>query len=295
MRIGRGACQRGGSATPQDARRERSSFGIIARMRRRRLTLTLVMALICAGLLWAAGADARRGGGEQPGEFDFYVMAFSIAPSFCSLSGGERGKRQCARPDDAAYRAQPLTVHGLWPNRNGQKADDQPRSCSAERLTELPPDLAKRLAVVMPGMADGLHSYEWRTHGVCSGLSPETYFRAVVRFADQANATLGAALRERGLLGREVSVGEILDAAAAKSRALAEALVVNCRFAARGRTAGPRAFVDEIRVLIGRDLTRDPENDGWPGSFVARDKVGYGANSGCPGARGYLPAGYGGP
>ena len=55
-----------------------------------------------------AAQDSRQ---NEPGQFDFYVLALSWSPSFCEASG-ERGtppRQQCgARPYS-------FVVHGLWP------------------------------------------------------------------------------------------------------------------------------------------------------------------------------------
>ena len=247
-------------------------------------------------LVGPTDAEGQRGGRDRPGEFDFYLMAFSIAPSFCTLVGDARRKRQCDDPSDAEYRATPLTVHGLWPNRKNRSAHQQPASCSNEELA-LSPELRRRLRVYMPGMADGLQEHEWRKHGVCSALSPEEYFAKVVTIAERANATIGAALKEKRLLGGEVPVRTLLRAVAERSPALADAIVVDCKFppgrgpAARGERR--RAYVAEIRVLISKDIGRDPDGDGWPGTFVPLSEVGYGANSGCPGGIGFIPGGFG--
>ena len=71
-----------------------------------RLACLAVAFSLAAGL--ARGQDRRQ---NQPGEFDFYVLALSWSPSFCEAAG-ERGtppRQQCgARPYS-------FVVHGLWP------------------------------------------------------------------------------------------------------------------------------------------------------------------------------------
>src|SRR5215207_9040616 len=113
----------------------------------------LVAALTLAG---AGDAEARRRQRDEPADFDFYLMVFSIAPSFCRLVGEARGKRQCDAPSDADYRA-----------RKNRSVNQQPAFCSNEALA-LSPELRRKLRVYMPGMADGLQEHEWRRHGVCS-------------------------------------------------------------------------------------------------------------------------------
>src|SRR5205823_13549256 len=64
---------------------------------------------LTVGIADIAPAQDRRQ--NEPGQFDFYVLALSWSPSFCEASG-ERGtppQQQCgARPYS-------FVVHGLWP------------------------------------------------------------------------------------------------------------------------------------------------------------------------------------
>ena len=171
----------------------------------------------------------------------------------------------------------PLTVHGLWPNRERVSVNLQPQYCAGPPLGRLSPALREKLAHVMPGVADGLERYEWRRHGTCSGLTPEAYFSAVVRLAEQADATIGAALRDGGMLGHEMKVDDLIAAVAAKDASLAAAMVVSCRFP-REDGGSSRAYVQEIRLVLSKDFSPEPA-----------EHVGFGQNSGCPGKAGFLP------
>lgn len=224
-------------------------------------------------------ADQRDGG--PPGMFDYYLMSFTIAPAFCALSPRNAEKRECAEATDAAYRATPLTVHGLWPNRERVSVNQQPQYCAGPPLERLPAALRDSLARYMPGMADGLERYEWRRHGSCSGLAPEAYFGAVAKLAAQADGTIGAALRDGGMLGREVTLDELLRAVAAKDASLAPAIVMYCRFSRARDGADSRAYIAEIRVVLSKEFAPMPA-----------EKVGFGQNSGCPGRAGFLPGGF---
>jgi ribonuclease T2 len=248
------------------------------------LALTVIAACMMFG-------EAPAGARDQPGDFDFYVLALSIAPSFCDLTGVRKHKAQCDDPADDVFRATPLTIHGLWPNKRHTSARDQPQSCSTAALPRLPDDLFADLKRYMPGVADGLQRYEWSKHGVCSGLDPDAYFRRLVALAKAANETIGTAMKDSHMFGKPMAVSALLDAVSAKNPELADALQVDCQFSRRGRDGQPsRAYVSEIRVLIPKDLGGSA--DGWPASFVPRSSVGYGANSGCPGGVGFLPGGF---
>jgi len=73
------------------------------------LLVALVAVALVADLGGIASAQDRRQ--NQPGQFDFYVLALSWSPSFCEAAG-ERGtppQQQCAA------RPYSFVVHGLWP------------------------------------------------------------------------------------------------------------------------------------------------------------------------------------
>lgn len=223
-------------------------------------------------------ADARHHSHHTtstPSGFDYYLLSLSIAPSFCALSPANQAKAECRTLSDADYRRTPLTVHGLWPNRAYASVNQQPQHCPGPPLTMLPPDLQVSLQRLMPG-GPGLARHEWERHGTCSGLSPEAYFGALVRLAQSANNTVGAVLRDDGLLGRSVRIADLLAGVAARDPALAQAIVVSCRFARGG--GDDRALIDEIRIPLSKALAPMPAGS-----------VGLGQNSGCPQGTGFLP------
>jgi ribonuclease T2 len=124
----------------------------------------------------AAAEDRRQ---NQPGQFDFYVLALSWSPTFCEASAekGRTQKEQCgARPFS-------FIVHGLWP----QYERGFPEYCQnpAPRLDR---NIVSSMLDLMP--APRLIFHEWDRHGVCSGLNPRAYFdtvrkaRAQVRIPD---------------------------------------------------------------------------------------------------------------
>ncbi|MGA2126932.1 MAG: hypothetical protein ABSG76_12350 [Xanthobacteraceae bacterium] len=256
-------------------------------MRLTRAWLLVVTALLAMAMPVGGPAAAR----DQAGDFDFYVLALSIAPSFCDLTGYRTHKAQCQDPSDDDFRTTPLTIHGLWPNRRNTPARAQPQSCATAPLPRFADDLFADLKTYMPGIADRLQEHEWSRHGVCSGLDPDAYFRRIVGLAKAANATIGAAMKDQDLFGKPMAISALLDAVAVKNRDLADAMQVDCQFARRGPDGRPpRAYVSEIRVLIPKDL--DATGSGWPATFVPRSSAGFGANSGCPGGVGFLPGSF---
>jgi ribonuclease T2 len=107
---------------------------------------------------------------NQPGKFDFYVLALSWTPSYCEAEGDRRSwDEQCQRGRPYSF-----VVHGLWP----QYERGFPRSC-VEPAPRIASSLINSMLDLMP--ARGLVIHQWRTHGTCSGLKPDRYFDAVRR------------------------------------------------------------------------------------------------------------------
>jgi ribonuclease T2 len=210
----------------------------------------------------------------SPGDFDYFLLSLSIAPSFCTLSPANQAKQECRSLTEAAFQETPLTVHGLWPNRAGVSVNRQPQDCPGRPYVEPAEDVQAALRRYMPG-GSGLAHYEWRKHGTCSGLSSDRYFAAVAKLAQHANDTIGAVMRSKGMLGHSIVIADLLAAVGREDATLAPAIVVDCRHP-RG---GGEALVEEIRITLSKDLRPIPASS-----------VGLGQNSGCPGGRGRVPA-----
>lgn len=104
-------------------------------------------------------------GGEKPGEFDYWVLALSWSPNWCALEGDARESEQCGQ--DFGW-----VVHGFWP----QFESGWPSYCpSLERAP------SRSLTAVQADLfgAGGSAWYQWKKHGVCSGLSATNYYRLV--------------------------------------------------------------------------------------------------------------------
>ena len=131
-----------------------------------RFVRSLFFAAVASSLFVVAASaqDARQ---NEPGKFDFYVLALSWSPSFCESAGDRaQGQPQCgARP-------YAFVVHGLWP----QYEKGFPEYCQvpAPRLDR---NIVSSMLDVMP--APRLIFHEWDRHGTCSGLSPRAYFETV--------------------------------------------------------------------------------------------------------------------
>ena len=143
----------------------------------------------------------------SPGAFDYYVLALSWSPEFCH---GHPERAECTSGHFG------FVVHGLWP----QYANGYPENCSSE------PGLANPASMtdIMPD--DGLVAHEWATHGTCSGLDPEAYFKLVRQALESVTipAQLAAPHRMFSLTPQELKE----DLVAANPRLKDEDLVVSC-------------------------------------------------------------------
>jgi ribonuclease T2 len=90
--------------------------------------------------------------------FDFYLLNLSWSPEYCH---GHPDAAECAARST-------FVLHGLWPeNSDGS----YPESCS----TAAGPADPAQFKDIYPD--PGLLEHEWKTHGTCSGLSPDAFFQ----------------------------------------------------------------------------------------------------------------------
>ncbi|MEM1373223.1 MAG: ribonuclease T2 [Pseudomonadota bacterium] len=115
----------------------------------------LVLALILLG----SSAWAR---GERAGDFDYYVLALSWSPNWCTLEGDARGAEQCDR--DLGW-----SLHGLWP----QFEEGWPSYCPS---VERNPSRAMTAGMKDIMGSSGLAWHQWNKHGVCAGVSARDYY-----------------------------------------------------------------------------------------------------------------------
>ena len=121
------------------------------------------MRLLVAAWLAFAHPLIALAEGEPAGVFDYYVLALSWSPNWCALEGDARDAEQCE--EDFGW-----VVHGLWP----QYEDGWPSYCPT---TARPPSRSMTGAQADLFGAGGAAWYQWKKHGVCSGLAAEEYYR----------------------------------------------------------------------------------------------------------------------
>jgi ribonuclease T2 len=127
--------------------------------------ITVFAILLSLGSVLAQ--DPRQ---NEPGKFDFYLLALSWSPSYCEASR----ERAPDRAPDQQCGARPFSfvVHGLWP----QYEKGFPEFCQvpAPRLDR---GAVSSMLDLMP--SPRLVFHEWDRHGTCSGLSARAYFETV--------------------------------------------------------------------------------------------------------------------
>lgn len=115
---------------------------------------------------------------NEPGNFDFYVLALSWSPSFCE-SARERNPERVPQQQCAA-RPYSFVVHGLWP----QHETGFPRDCRvpAPRLYR---GIVDSMLDIMP--SPRLVFNQWDRHGTCTGLNADRYFGNVRKARELLN------------------------------------------------------------------------------------------------------------
>ena len=114
-----------------------------------------------------------------PKPFDYYLLNLSWSPEFCAT--------HTTAPECAVHPA--FVLHGLWPQNNtpaNTPANSQNQSRNNSRRNAGPylencsdapgPRNPPEYADIYPDQ--GFLQHEWRTHGTCSGLTPDAYFTA---------------------------------------------------------------------------------------------------------------------
>ena len=184
-------------------------------------------------------ATGEAGASSKPGKF---LLAASWQPAFCESSAGQ-GKHECATETPDRYDASHFTLHGLWPQPNGNfycnvspadRSNDENHNWDALPEPPLSPETRAELDKIMPGTQSNLHRHEWIKHGTCFGTGPEAYFRtaeALLRQLNGENDEKSSELRKlmAGNIGKSVAAADLI-AAFEKTfgKGAAGALAVEC-------------------------------------------------------------------
>jgi ribonuclease T2 len=183
----------------------------------------LLLAALCITASCAADYD-----------FDYYLLALSWSPQYCSSPQGARDDLQCNGRKQFNF-----VVHGLWPQHEKGYPADCPTSERPSRA------IVDKMLDIMP--SPRLVRHEWEKHGACSGKSPAQYF-ARVRSAWN-NVKIPPAFA-RPQQARRVPPAQIRNEFLAANPGLpAGALTVHC---------GGGRFLSEVRLCLTKDLKPRP-------------------------------------
>jgi ribonuclease T2 len=195
-------------------------------------SLKRVLALAALALLTATAAQARHHSKAthdgQAGEFDYYLLSLSWAPTYC-LTHADDGA-------ECSGKGYGFVLHGLWPQYDG---GGYPADCETD--IDLSAQAAAKGRTVYP--SERLMKHEWQEHGTCSGLSAIDYFNA----ADRATAAvrIPAELEAPKSDGTFTSTQIIALFQRANPGLPDNSLAVACS----------RAQFSEIRICLTKDLT----------------------------------------
>ena len=194
-----------------------------------------IVALLFGCVLIASQAVAQDARQNEPGKFDFYLLALSWSPSFCAEAGERNSSSKSVQQQCASERPYSFVVHGLWP----QYEKGFPEFCQ-NPAPQLDRGIVPSMLDLMP--ATRLIYHEWEKHGVCSGLPARGYFETV-RKARAAVKVPGEFIEPKTALN--VTPDEIEEAFVKANPGLSRAgITVTC-----GSTR-----LNEVRICLSRDL-----------------------------------------
>jgi ribonuclease T2 len=186
-------------------------------------------ATLSALMLATAGAARALPGADQPGHFDYYVLALSWAPTFCESHPADHAECGVRRG---------FVVHGLWPQ---YEAGGGPQHCTP--AAPLDPETEAQALSAMPDPR--LIRHEWTTHGSCTGLTPHDYFLSVIRSVGR----LTIPQEFDGEAPRSLTAEQIVSTFTKANPSLTDhSLALHCR--------GPE--LAEVRICLSRDLSPQP-------------------------------------
>jgi len=194
-----------------------------------------VLGLLAAGFMTACDAPVESTASPPSlplGEgFDFYVLALSWSPGYCTSEGERANRQQCGQGADFDF-----IVHGLWP----QFDRGWPEFCDTDEPLSVERDRAEAMADIMP--STGLVRHQWKKHGSCTGLTQADYF-ATTREAF-ARVAIPETFLDRASIQRlepESVEQAFLDA---NPDLPATSVAVTC----------DRRFLRDVRICLTRDL-----------------------------------------
>jgi len=201
-----------------------------------KLRRAVAFVVLCAALVFAGHAGAyddapRVDHHAEPGHFDYYVLVLGWSPTYCLTEGDRRDDPQC----DTA-RSHDFVLHGLWPQYN----EGWPLDCYDGKRPWVPSRVIGEMRDIMPNKALIIHEY--KTHGTCTGLSPEKYYDDARDLYDRVSVPAAFAdPQTQRFLSPEKIEAEFL---AANAWLRPDMIAVTCR----------RRKLFDVRICFSRDL-----------------------------------------
>jgi ribonuclease T2 len=188
----------------------------------------MIILMFAATVAYARHQQSRANGESEAGQFDYYLMSLSWAPTYCLTHDNDGA--------ECTGKGYGFVVHGLWPQYD---AGGYPENCSTEfKLSDAAVSKGRTL---FPSKQ--LMQHEWQEHGTCSGLDARTYFDTVDRAtaAVKIPAVLEAPRTDLSLTA--ANIGELFQIA--NPQIPEHALTVACS----------RHNLSEIRVCLTKELS----------------------------------------
>lgn len=163
----------------------------------------------------------------EAGQFDYYVLSLSWAPTYCLTHADD--SQECSG------KGYGFVLHGLWPQFD---AGGYPENCPTQ--FDLSSDAIAKGRTIYP--SERLMQHEWKEHGTCSGLDARDYFN----MADRATGVLKIpSALEAPHSDQSLTVEQVASLfQGANPRLASDAITVTCN----------RAELSEVRVCLTRDL-----------------------------------------
>ncbi len=133
----------------------------------------LAAGLLLVGTTYDTSAQRAQSANTQrhvPGKFDFYQLVLSWSPTHCAENSRGDNDTQCGPRRKRPYG---FVVHGLWPQYEKR---GWPEFCNTRGKPYVPNGIINSMMDIMPSR--GLIIHQFKKHGTCTGMNPETYFKA---------------------------------------------------------------------------------------------------------------------
>jgi ribonuclease T2 len=196
-------------------------------MNLRRLSLTTIV-LAFAATSYARHHQPHANGEAQAGQFDYYLLSLSWAPTYC-LTHADDGA-------ECAGKGYGFVVHGLWPQYD---TGGYPENCPTQSV--LTDAAAAKGRTVYP--SEHLMQHEWQEHGTCSGLDARTYFDTVDRATSAVRIPAALEAPQNDLSLTTAQIADLFQSA--NPRIAGHAVTVVCS----------RRSLAEVRVCLTKELS----------------------------------------